>query len=257
MRNDKNPTSSEAQAVILAGGLGRRLAPYTSVLPKPLMPVGDRAVLEIVVGQLASHGFNDIIFSVGYLSHLIRAIFDSRSDRTIEIRYVQEETPLGTAAPVRLIEGLDDTFILMNGDVLTTLDYRELLRRHREDGNVITVATIKRTVKIDYGVVHTQDGLGRVESWEEKPEIASLVSMGVYAVERSAIEFIPKGKHFDFPDLVQALLRAGQPVGCYLHDGIWFDIGRRDDYEQAVASWTAYGNGHSHASPDGVMLEVP
>jgi NDP-mannose synthase len=256
MRNGKNPTPSEFQAVILAGGLGRRLAPFTSVLPKPLMPIGDRAVLEIVVGQLASHGFTDLIFCVGYLSHLIRAIFDSRADRSIDIRYVQEDKPLGTAAPVRLIEGLEETFILMNGDVLTTLDYRELLRRHRQDGNVLTVAAVRRTVKIDYGVVHIQDGLGRVESWEEKPEIVSLVSMGVYAVERRAIEFIPEGEHFDFPDLVKALLRAGQPVGCYLYDGIWFDIGRRDDYEQAVASWTANGNGHPHARADGVTPEA-
>jgi NDP-mannose synthase len=244
-----DPMPTKRQAVILAGGRGRRLAPYTSVLPKPLMPVGDRAILEIVVQQLASYGFTDITFCVGYLSHLIRAIFDSRSDRSVNIRYVEEESPLGTAAPVRLIEGLDETFILMNGDVLTTLDYRELLRRHRESGNVLTVATMKRTVKIDYGVVHVDDSLGRVEAWVEKPEIVSLVSMGIYAVEPSVIEFIPEDGYFDFPDLVQALLRAGQPVGGYLYDGVWFDIGRRDDYEQAVASWTNNGNGaHPHLS---------
>ena len=126
----------------------------------------------------------------------------------------------------------------MNGDVLTTLDYRDLLRRHRESGNVLTVATVQRTVKIDYGVVRVEDEVGRVHAWDEKPEIMSEVSMGIYAVEPQAIDFIPKGEYFDFPDLVQALLAAEQPVGAYSYDGLWFDIGRRDDYEQAVASWT-------------------
>ena len=235
----KNPHRTKHRAVILAGGQGRRLAPYTSVLPKPLMPIGNRAVLEIVVQQLVSYGITDITFSVGYLSHLIRAIFDSRTDRNVNISYVQEEIPLGTAAPVRLVEGLDDSFILMNGDVLTTLDYRDLLRRHRETGNVLTVATVRRTMKLDYGVVRVENEVDRVHAWEEKPEIVSLVSMGIYAVEPRAIDFIPEGEYFDFPDLVQALLAAEQPVGAYLYDGLWFDIGRRDDYEQAVASWTS------------------
>jgi NDP-sugar pyrophosphorylase family protein len=203
------------------------------------MPIGNRAVLEIVVQQLAGCGITDITFCVGYLSHLIRAIFDSYPDRNVNISYVQEDTPLGTAAPVRLIEGLDDSFILMNGDVLTTLDYRDLLRRHRETGNVLTVATVERTMKLDYGVVSVEKAVGRVRAWEEKPEIVSLVSMGIYAVEPRAIDFIPEGVYFDFPDLVQALLAEEQPVGSYLYDGLWFDIGRRDDYEQAVASWTS------------------
>ncbi len=231
------------RAVILAGGRGRRLAPYTSVLPKPLMPIGDRAVLEIVVQQLASYGFTDITFCVGYLSHLIRALFDSRSDLGAKISYVHEESPLGTAAPLRLIEGLDDTFILMNGDVLTTLDYRDLLQRHCENGNAVTVATMQRTVEIGYGVVHVGNGFGRVEAYEEKPEIASLVSMGIYAVEPSIIDFIPGDGYFDFPDLIQTLLAAEQPVGTYTYTGLWFDIGRRDDYEQAVASWTVAQDG--------------
>ncbi len=203
------------------------------------MPIGDRAVLEIVVQQLASYGFTDITFCVGYLSHLIRALFDTRSDLNAKISYVHEDSPLGTAAPLRLIDDLDDTFILMNGDVLTTLDYRELLRVHCETGNAVTVATMRRTVEIGYGVVHLVNGAsaGRVEAYVEKPEIASLVSMGIYAVEPAVIDFIPTTDYFDFPDLIQALLAAEQPVGTYAHDGLWFDIGRRDDYEQAVASW--------------------
>jgi NDP-sugar pyrophosphorylase family protein len=203
------------------------------------MPIGDRSVLEIVVQQLASYGFTDITFCVGYLSHLIRALFDTRSDLNARISYVHEDSPLGTAAPLRLIDDLDDTFILMNGDVLTTLDYRELLQAHCDAGNAVTVATMRRTIEIGYGVVHLVNGTsaGRVEAYVEKPEIASLVSMGIYAVEPAVIDFIPTTDYFDFPDLIQALLAAEQPVGTYAHDGLWFDIGRRDDYEQAVASW--------------------
>jgi NDP-sugar pyrophosphorylase family protein len=201
------------------------------------MPIGERAVLEIVVEQLAHHGLTDITFCVGYLSHLIRALFDTRSDLSAKITYVHEDRPLGTAAPLRLVGGLDDTFILMNGDVLTTLDYRALLERHREDGNVATLATKQRTVEINYGVVHVENGLGRVDAYEEKPVIPSLVSMGIYVLEPSIIDFIPDNGYFDFPELIQALLAAQRPVGTYIHEGLWFDIGRWDDYEQAVTSW--------------------
>jgi dTDP-glucose pyrophosphorylase len=239
------------RAIILAGGRGTRLAPYTSVLPKPLMPIGERAILEIVVERLADQGLTDITFCVGYLSHLIRAVFDNRSDPRASIAYVHEESALGTAGPLRLVPALDDTFVVMNGDVLTTLDFRELVRHHRRHGNVVTIATFRRTVKIDYGVLYVhRDGNGngngngdgpaaqRVQAYEEKPEIASTVSMGVYVIEPRALDYIPPGTYFDFPDLVQALLAAGERVGSYAYDGLWFDIGRHDDYERAVAVWT-------------------
>jgi lipopolysaccharide/colanic/teichoic acid biosynthesis glycosyltransferase/dTDP-glucose pyrophosphorylase len=231
------------RAIILAGGRGTRLAPYTSVLPKPLMPIGERAILEIVVERLADEGLTDITFCVGYLSHLIRAVFDNRRDPRASIAYVQEESALGTAGPLLLVPELDDTFLVMNGDVLTTLDFRELVRHHRRHGNVVTIATFRRTVKIDYGVLYVhRDGDGpsgqRVQAYEEKPEICSTVSMGVYVIEPRALGYIPPGTYFDFPDLVQALLSAGERVGSYAYDGLWFDIGRHDDYERAVAVWT-------------------
>ena len=228
-----------AKAVILAGGRGTRLAPYTSILPKPLMPIGDRSILEIVVHQLAECGITDITFSVGYLSHLIRAVFDHRADDRTSIKYVHEEEALGTAAPLRLVPGLDDSFILMNGDVLTTLDYADLVRHHRESGNVLTVATRQRRIKIDYGVLRLENGNanGRVCGWEEKPELSSTVSMGIYALEPQAIDHIPESGYFDLPDLVRELLRAGLPVGTYAYDGLWFDIGRHDDYERAIEAW--------------------
>lgn len=227
------------QAVILAGGRGTRLAPYTSVLPKPLMPIGERTILETVVEQLEEHGFTDITFCVGYLSHLIRAVFDTRGGASARISYVHEETPLGTAAPLRLVDGLDETFLMMNGDVLTTLDYRDLVRHHQASGNLFTVATRKRKIKIDYGVIHedSHDGSSLVVGWEEKPEVVTSVSMGIYVVEPAALDYLPAERHFDVPELVSALLAAGERVGTYRHDGAWFDIGRQEDYHQAVAAW--------------------
>lgn len=227
-----------ARAVILAGGRGARLAPYTSVLPKPLMPIGERAILQIVVDQLAACGIRDITLCVGYLSHLIRAVFDQEPPKDgLSITYVQEEEALGTAGPLRLVDGLSDTFLVMNGDVLTTLDYRELLRHHWASGNVLTLAAHARTTRLDYGVIHT-DGHGGVVRYDEKPEIPTTVSMGVYALEPEVLEFIPRGRQFDFPQLVERLLRVRRRVGAYVYDGLWFDIGRREDYEEAVAVWS-------------------
>lgn len=228
------------RAVVLAGGYGTRLAPYTSVLPKPLMPIGNRAILEIVVDQLAESGFREITFCVGYLSHLIQAVFDNRRDERTEITYVHEPRPLGTAGPLRRVDGLDSTFICMNGDVLTTLDYRRLVRSHRASGNALTIATHTRTIKSDYGILHLDGRSGavrRVTGYEEKPEIVSAVSMGIYVFEPRALAHIPEDSYFDFPDLVAALLAAGEEVGAYPHQGLWFDIGRPEDHARAVELW--------------------
>jgi NDP-mannose synthase len=206
------------------------------------MPVGDRAILEIVVGQLATSGVRQVTFCVGYLAHLIRAVFEHQTDPDVEITYVHEEAPLGTAAPLRLVGDLNETFIVMNGDVLTTLDYSDLIRFHRQSGNLLTIATHERVIEINYGLLHIDDA-SHLSGFEEKPEIVSSVSMGIYVMEPAVLDYIPPSRYFDFPDLVQALLRAHQPIGAYRFDGIWFDIGRREDYEQAVAAWSANGNG--------------
>ena len=238
-----------AQVVVLAGGRGTRLAPYTLVFPKPLMPIGNQCILEIVVEQLASQGFNDIILSVGYLPHLIKAVLDNTSHSNVDITYVHEEEALGTAGPLRLVPDLDETFIVMNGDVLTTLDYSRLLRHHQKSGNVLTIATCKRTIKIQYGVLYvdtSEDGRLPVRAYEEKPETASMVSMGIYVLEPRALEYIPAG-YFDFPELVQELLAAGEPIGAYVYDGLWFDIGRKDDYEKALAVWSDLKEGSLEA----------
>jgi NDP-mannose synthase len=225
------------RAVILAGGRGRRLEPYTSVLPKPLMPVGDRAIVEIIVDRLVECGIADITLCVGYLAHLIESVLNGRP-RGADVTYVHEDSPLGTAGPLRLVEGLDQTFLVMNGDLLTDLRFDDLVDLHRRAGNAVTIATHERRNVVDYGVLHTEPGESpRLVAYEEKPESKLLVSMGVYVMEPEALDRIPESGYFDFPHLVQALLDEGLPVGTYPFSGFWLDIGRRDDYERALSSW--------------------
>jgi NDP-mannose synthase len=233
------------RAVLLAGGRGTRLAPYTSVLPKPLMPIHDRSILEIIIEQLQRHEIVDVTLCVGYLSHLIQAVLSDGSTRGVSISYVHEDEPLGTASPLRRVEGLDNTFLVMNGDVLTTIDFRDLIAHHCERGNVLTIATKMRREKIDYGVLRVGSGRAsqQVRNYVEKPERTLMVSMGVYVLEPAALEFIPAEGHLDFPDLVKRLLRAGESVGVYPYDGLWFDIGRHDDYVEAMAAWTSDADG--------------
>jgi len=231
MRNDLG-----VRAIILAGGRGRRLEPYTSVLPKPLMPVGDRAILEITVDRLIESGISDITLCVGHLAHLIEAVVNGRA-RSARFTYVREDAPLGTAGPLRLVDDLTDTFLLMNGDLLTDLEFPELIEAHRRAGNLVTIATHERRDTIDYGVLHVEEGESpRLVRYEEKPETSLTVSMGIYAMEPAVLEHIPLG-YFDFPDLVRALLDDGLRVGTFPFPGFWLDIGRRDDYEQAIKKW--------------------
>lgn len=233
-------TDPKRRAVILAGGKGSRLGPYTTVLPKPLLPVGDHAILDVVVHQLRHLGFTELTLAVGYLAHLVRAAMGDGSRWGIEIDYAEESEPLGTVGPLAAIEGLDDHFIAMNGDVLTTLDFSGLLDAHVESGNVLTIASHRRVVSTDYGVLHIggENGpTGEVLGFEEKPEIPYVVSMGVYAMSPRALNFIEPGVRLDLPELVLRLLDAGEPVGSHLFDGYWLDIGRHDDYERAIVEF--------------------
>lgn len=223
--------------MILAGGKGTRLAPFTTVLPKPLMPLGDRSILDVVVRQLRMHGFTELTFAVGYLSHLIQAVFGDGAAHGVRIDYHVEEEPLGTAGPLRLIDPGDGDFLAMNGDILTTLDYRRFLDCHRRSENVFTVASHRRVLRSEYGVLEVQAGAGALQpvtGYREKPEVPYMVSMGIYALGREALEHVPPSGRFDIPDLVLALLAAGKPVGSYSFDGYWLDIGRHDDYAQAL-----------------------
>jgi NDP-sugar pyrophosphorylase family protein len=220
------------RAVILAGGKGTRLRPYTTVLPKPLVPVGDRPILEIVLRQLARAGFEQVDLSVGHLGGLIKAYFDEiELPGKIELNYVWEDEPLGTAGALRRIEGLDAPFLAMNGDVLTTLDYAQLMRFHEGQGAALTIATHRRNVDIELGVIESENGF--VSDYVEKPTMGFDVSMGVYAYDPEALEFIPD-KPFDFPQVVKALLEADRKVAVYTGPGFWFDIGTVGELERAT-----------------------
>lgn len=224
------------RAVVLAGGRGSRLAPYTTVLPKPLMPVGERPILEVLLRQLAAAGLDDVTLAVGHLAHLVRAVVGDGSAHGVSVRYHDEERALGTAGPLASIPDLDGTFLLVNGDVLTTLDFRALIAVHREAGNELTIATHRRTVLADYGVLRTDGAVGasrRVIGYDEKPELAYTVSMGVYVLEPAAVARLRPGVPCDFPELVLALLDSGAVVGSYPFDGYWLDIGREDDFRRA------------------------
>jgi len=225
------------RAIILAGGKGERLGPYTTVLPKPLLPIGDRAILEIVVRQLRDSGFLQLTLAVGYLDHLIRAVFDDGSGLGVSIEYHEESEPRGTAGPLATIERMDDSFLVMNGDVLTDLDYRALFDAHRSSGNAMTIASHRRVVKTDYGVLHlaeSDSGAPEVVGYDEKPQVPYVVSTGVYVLEPRVVDCIPPHEHFDMPELIQALITKGERVGSYPFGGFWLDIGRHDDYERAI-----------------------
>ena len=220
------------RAVVLAGGKGRRLAPYTQIIPKPLMPIGDMPILEILLRQMKHAGIEDVVLTVGHLAELLHLFFQDGSRLRLNISYSYEECPLGTAGPLAIVGGLDDTFLVTNGDVLTTLDLTELIAFHRKEGAIATIASHKRKVKIDLGVIHCDDD-ARVVGYLEKPTYDYLVSMGIYVFEPRILDYIPENQYLDFPDLVHCLIQAGEKVSGYVFDGYWEDLGRPDDYERA------------------------
>ncbi len=220
------------KAVILAGGKGTRLAPYTTVLPKPLMPIGDMPILEIVLRQMACYGFKDVTLAVGYLAELLMAYCGDGGKFGVRVDYSREEHPLGTAGPIALVPDLDETFLVMNGDLLTTLDYGEMYRYHKEREAIATLAAYQREVKIDLGVID----IGAddwVKDYIEKPTYKYSVSTGVYIFEPQVLDYIAPNQRLDLPELVLRLVNQGHPVNVYRFDGYWLDIGRHDDYEKA------------------------
>jgi NDP-sugar pyrophosphorylase family protein len=220
------------KAVVLAGGKGARLAPYTTILPKPLMPIGDMPILEVMLHQMKEAGIEQVILTVGHLSELLHAFFKDGSQLGIDISYSYEKSPLGTAGPIALVDGLDETFLVTNGDVLTTLNLRELIKFHREQKAIATIASHHRQSKIDLGVIQT-DGDSRITGYIEKPVYDFLVSMGIYVFEPAVMAYIKRDEHLDFPDLVKKLITAGERVMGYAFNGYWEDLGRPDDYARA------------------------
>lgn len=219
------------KAIILAGGKGTRLRPYTHVFPKPLAPVGERPILAILVERLKRCGVHDLVFCVSHMAELLMAYFGDGEKYGVSIRYSHEETPLGTIGPLKLIRDLPENFLLMNGDLLTDIDFRELYHHHCAQGALATVGTYKRQVYIDFGVMEVREG--RVTGFVEKPSYDYNVSMGVYAFKREVLDFVPPDQPFGFDRLMLKLLEENQKIAVYRHNGYWLDIGRREDFEKA------------------------
>ncbi len=220
------------KAVVLAGGKGTRLSPYTTILPKPLMPIGDMPILEVMLLQMKQAGIDHVVLTVGHLSELLRAFFKNGSEFGLTISYSYEQQPLGTAGPIALVDGLEDTFLVSNGDVLTTLDLRDLIRFHKEQKAIATIAAHHRQSKIDLGVIQ-RDGDYRITGYIEKPTYDFMVSMGIYVFEPTVLAYIQRDQYLDFPDLVKKLIAAGERVVGYEFNGYWEDLGRPDDYARA------------------------
>jgi len=220
------------RAVILAGGKGTRLKPYTATLPKPLVPIGDRSILDIVLAQLRRAGVTHVTMAVSHLAHLIMAYFGDGGRQGMRIDYSLEDKPLSTIAPLKLIRDLPETFFVMNGDILTDLDFGGLYRFHQEQDADITVATFERDARIDFGVLKA-DGSGRVVGFEEKPTYHFSVSMGVYVMSRRLLEIVPADRPFGFDHLMHACIERKRRAIVYPHGGYWLDIGRPDDYAEA------------------------
>lgn len=219
-------------AVVLAGGKGSRLAPYTTILPKPLMPIGDVPILEVLLIQMKAAGIEHVTLTVGHLSELLRTFFKDGSQFGLNITYSYESCPLGTAGPLALVDGLEETFLVSNGDVLTTLNLRDLIRFHKEQKAILTVAAHHRQSKVDLGVIK-RDGNCAITEYIEKPVYNFLVSMGIYVFEPEVLSYIPRNEYLDFPNLLHKLIAAGERVVGYEFDGYWEDLGRPDDYARA------------------------
>ncbi|MGH1418882.1 MAG: nucleotidyltransferase family protein [Hyphomicrobiaceae bacterium] len=222
------------RVVILSGGKGTRLRPFTASFPKPLVPIGDMPILEVVLRQLAQHGLTHATLAVGHLADLIRAFVTQHQDlsRMMQVDFVSEKEPTGTAGSLANIKGLDDTFLVMNGDVLTDLDYQNLIKVHKQSGAALTIAGHREKRKIGLGVLETEPD-GRLTNYVEKPEYDFNVSMGIYVYEPRVLDLIQPGKYLDFPDLVLQLLEKGEHVQVHNSDAFWLDIGRPEDYALA------------------------
>jgi NDP-sugar pyrophosphorylase family protein len=225
-----------SRAAILAGGRGTRLAPYTTVLPKPLLPMGDRPILELILHQLARSGIERVDLCVGHLGELIRAYFteSGSAPEGLELNYHYEDEPLGTAGAVRNLEPPEGPMLVMNGDILTTLDYRALIDFHTESDSKLTIASHRKEVRIDLGVIESESA--QVSGYMEKPVIGYEVSMGIYVYSPEAVASIPEGR-FDFPDLVLKMVGEGQRVCKFPFEGPWYDIGTPAEFQSATEAF--------------------
>jgi NDP-sugar pyrophosphorylase family protein len=226
-------TGEKMKAIILAGGKGTRLAPYTTVFPKPLMPIDGMPILEVIVRQLAHFRIREMVFAVSHHSEpLLSAYFGNGNRYGVDIRYSKEGEPLGTAGPLSIIPSLPETFLVMNGDILTSLNYQKLIKYHRQHRGMVTIAMSQKKVKLELGVMEF-DRAHRLTRYIEKPTLSHSVSMGIYVFEKRALKQIPSRRYLDFPQLIQRLIKEKVKVVCFPNNDFWLDIGRHEDYEEA------------------------
>jgi NDP-sugar pyrophosphorylase family protein len=225
--------NKDIKAVIMAGGRGTRLRPYTFVLPKPLMPVGDQPVIEILLKWLRRWGVKKVFITTGYLGHLIPIVCGNGDQWDMEIIYSQETEPLGTIGPLRLIQHhLTETFLVLNGDLIKNLDLGAFSAFHQQHGDFITIAVTQKPVTLDLGVLENHNN-GQLTGFREKPTLEFQVSMGIYCMEPGVLDLIPKGVPFGFDNLMYEMLACNLPVHLYRHEGLWMDIGRQEDFCRA------------------------
>ena len=224
---------NELHAVILAGGKGTRLAPYTMTLPKPLVPVGEKPILEIILKQLSTHNVKSIVIAVNHMAQLIEAFFGNGERYGVKIKYSLEDKPLSTVAPIKLIDNLPENFFVMNGDILTDIDYSDLFEKHMLSDALLTVATYKRISHIDYGVIEIDHETQNIKGFHEKPDKEFDVSMGIYVFNKKVLDEVPYNEPYGFDDLVYRLLDLKIEINTYEHNGYWLDIGRPEDYAKA------------------------
>jgi len=226
------------KAVIQAGGKGTRLRPYTFVLPKPLMPVGDLPVIEMLLKWLRRWGIKKTYITIGYLGHLIRALCDDGKQWDMEIRYSEEKEPMGTVGALHLLKSqLNETFLTVNGDLITDIDLRAFRNFHKKHGGLLSVAVTEKNIKVDLGVLESRENV--MTGFREKPIMKFKVSMGIYYMEPEIVDLIPSGVPFGFDDLVHEMIEQKLPVHTYEHSGIWLDIGREEDFINAQTDFMA------------------
>jgi NDP-sugar pyrophosphorylase family protein len=218
--------------VILAGGKGTRLYPYTVSLPKPLLPVGDKPILEIIIKQLRHAGFSNIILAVNHQADIIMSYFGTGKQFDVHITYSLENEPLSTMAPLKLLDELPDQFLVMNGDVLTNLDFHFFFENHRSSKVDFTVASYRAVQKSEYGVLELDDQY-RVIGFKEKPPTELIVSMGIYAMSKQMLSIIPDDGPFGFDDLMCAGIDKKLSISAAIHDGYWRDLGSPEEYQKA------------------------
>ncbi len=229
----KQPQKREEKVVIMAGGKGSRMDPFTKILPKPMIPLGDKPILEVIIDRFNQQGFYTFLLSIGYKAEIIRYYFAEYNNRPYEVKFVQEENPLGTAGALGLLrEELDKTFIVSNSDIIVELDYNHLLEYHTEKQNSLTIVGALRKFTIPYGVLKIEDNV--LENVDEKPNFHFLVNTGLYVLEPGLLSLVSGEKFLDMTDLIVLAKENNLKVGVYPHHGQWFDVGQWEEYRETL-----------------------